>query len=302
MNNDKAQSVRARLLNRSRQNAEDFNTLLGRYVALRFLHRMAVSRHAQSFVLKGAQLFLIWDIDATRSTRDIDLLGFVKRDPSELEATIRNICETDVEPDGIWFDTESIAVTTIRKTHFHGGVRCTLSCRLGTAQQRLQIDIGFGDSIMPMPEWAPIPRLLEDEALREIRVYRIETAIAEKFESMVALGIGNSRLKDFYDVDILLTRLDDNDDALSAALAATFAKRGTALPTATPSALSQSYWSQSIVQRQWLAFGKKNSGKLDPLETVCARIWTRLEPVVRRVIAEIKTSANQESPRSEPPH
>ena len=73
---EKAASVRQRLLNRSRTEAEDFQVLLTRYVLERFLYRLGQSEHRERFVVKGAMLFVLWEGNLHRMTRDLDLLGF----------------------------------------------------------------------------------------------------------------------------------------------------------------------------------------------------------------------------------
>lgn len=52
-----AQSVHHRLLNRARQQGEDFNLILIHYAMERFLYRLGRSQYKDRFILKGAMLF-----------------------------------------------------------------------------------------------------------------------------------------------------------------------------------------------------------------------------------------------------
>ena len=280
MNNAKADSVKSRLLNRSRSSTEDFNTILRRYVGLRFLHRIAASDHVESFVLKGAQLYLFWTPTSQRPTRDIDFLSLATHDGATFQTVLQSICRIDLEPDGLIFDPQSITVENIRPGAESGGFRCHLEAALGTARQRLQVDVGFGDSISLAPRWVEIPRLLEDETRRSIRAYRMETAIAEKLEAIVTLGLTNSRLKDYYDLDVFLRELETNRVELAKAIADTFHRRSTPIPESIPIGLTESFWSLPSAQAQWKTFGGKNQLPTDALEHICERIWSRLEEPV----------------------
>ena len=71
--------MRTKLPDRACERKEDFQFLLGRWVAERFLFRLGKSEQPEAFVLKGATLFLIWQGKLLRPTRDIDLLGDARR-------------------------------------------------------------------------------------------------------------------------------------------------------------------------------------------------------------------------------
>lgn len=210
MSDAKATSVRQRLLNLARDAREDYNQVLARYVGLRFLARLAASQHKDAFLLKGATLFLVWEGKTHRPTRDIDLLGFVSPNQAELAQIMKDVCGQEIELDGVDFDIESIQTELIREENAYGGIRCTVLARLGSARQKLQIDVGFGDAINLEPVTIEIPRLLDDEVPAKLRAYRPETAIAEKFEAMVSLGLANSRMKDFFDIERLASTMEED--------------------------------------------------------------------------------------------
>ncbi len=226
-------SVRARLLRLARERGEDFQLVLVRYANERLLYRLSKSRHASRFVLKGATLFGVWTGAPHRATRDIDLLGSGNASESHIREVFAEVIALDVEDDGLELDVDSMNVGPIRDGQEYAGLRVVLNARLTSAQLRLQIDIGFGDVITPAAVTLEVPTLLDQPAPR-LRVYPKETVIAEKLEALVQLGIANSRMKDFYDLAVLAESFEFEGESLVAAIRATFARRGTALPVGLP--------------------------------------------------------------------
>jgi hypothetical protein len=111
----------------------------------------------------------------------------------------QEICRTPIEDDGMAFLPESISGEKIREGDEYQGIRLTFEARLGVARIPIQVDIGFGDAVLPKPEPLDYPTLLDFPAPR-LLAYPRETVIAEKSQSMVELGIANSRMKDFFDL------------------------------------------------------------------------------------------------------
>jgi hypothetical protein len=249
-----AASVRQRLLNVAKARREDFQRVLTRYGVERLLYRLGHTSHGDRFVLKGAMLFVVWDGVPHRPTRDVDLLGYGDSTPQAVADAFRAACAADVEPDGLAFDPGAVLAEPIRDRHEYGGIRVTLVATLGTARIPLQVDVGFGDAVTPAAEWATFPALLPDLPAPRVRTYPAETVVAEKFQAMVALGIANTRLKDFYDLWLLAGTRPFDGALLAAAIAATFARRGTALPGARPLALSDAFARDRDKQAQWRAF------------------------------------------------
>ena len=129
--------------------------------------------------------------------------------------------------------------------------------RLGPARLRVQVDVGIGDAVIPEPEWLEYPSLLNLPRPR-LRAYRPETAIAEKVHAMVVLGSKNSRMRDFFDIHTLAMRKSFEGDALTRALRATFARRGTALPAETPIALTAEFANAEDKRAQWAGFVRRS--------------------------------------------
>jgi len=267
-----AQSVRDRLLNRMRETGANYQALLTRYALERLLYRISVSKFSEALVLKGAYTFLVWQGEPHRPTKDIDFLGYGA--PEQLGNAFRHICGVDVEDDGALFDAESACVEEIRGQATYEGMRIQLTASIDTARLPLQIDVGFGDAITPEAQTATFPTLLGDVAAPKLKTYPQETVIAEKLECLVSWGMANTRLKDFYDLDYLARHFDFEGPVVTSAIQATFERRGTHVPEATPMALTTRFSQDTDKQAQWRAFGRR-TGLADSGEDV--------GPVIRRL-------------------
>jgi len=248
-----ATSVRQRLLDLSRERGEDFQLVLTWYALERLLYRLGSSEHAETFVLKGAMLFPAWTSRSYRPTKDLDLLGYGDASPERLTALFEEICQSNVEPDGLDFDVQNIRVTEIREDQEYQGQRVQIVAYLGRARINLQIDIGFGDVVTPAAEKINYPTLLDFPA-PHIRAYPRETVVAEKLQAMVALGMLNSRMKDFYDTWMIARQFEFRGAVLVKAITTTFNCRNTETPGSLPSALSDEFASDPGKITQWQAF------------------------------------------------
>ena len=219
-----AASVRARLLNRSRRDGVDFQRMLVRYAIERLLYRLSVSRHVGDFVLKGATLFTIWMGSPHRSTKDLDLLGRGSPDVDRLVSVFREIAAIEFPKDGLQFQVDEITGGPIREDAVYSGVRILVPCMLAGARLKVQVDVGFGDAVVPEPQDTELASLLDLPA-PTLRAYAPETAVAEKLEALVVLGLATSRMKDLYDLD-LLQQAFPFDGTLVEAVRATFERRG----------------------------------------------------------------------------
>lgn len=256
--------------------------MLTRYGVERLLYRLSRTPAGERFILKGAVLFYIWEGEIPRPTRDVDFLGYGDASPKALATLFREVCEASVEPDGLSFMPSTVRAAQIRDRQEYGGVRVKLTAMLGRARVPLQIDVGFGDAVTPRAEVATFPALLDFPAPR-VRAYPTASVVAEKFQAMVALGIANTRMKDFYDLYRLSETQEFEGETLVAAMRATFERRVTALPTDTPPALSVAFARDDDKEAQWRTFLKR--GRLDnapaELSTVTERLAAFLLPPAR---------------------
>ena len=286
-----AQSVRQKLLNLARERQEDFDYVMRQYVMQRLLYRLSCSEYANQFLLKGALLFWIWNEDFHRPTRDIDLLSFGDNDVTHLLDVFRQVVALD-EDDGLFFDVNSLSGIEIKEDADYSGVRLTGFANLTKARIPFQIDIGYGDAVIPAAEKVELPTFL-DFPSPQLKVYPVYTVIAEKFQAMVMLGEANSRMKDFYDVRVIAHTMELNGDLLSQAVKATFERRKTSITTDQLYVFSEKFTQVKDKQIQWNAFKNKNSLniKVDFVDVV-SEIHSLLESVYRS-IAEKKSFTSQ---------
>ncbi|MGO4395286.1 nucleotidyl transferase AbiEii/AbiGii toxin family protein [Variovorax sp. M-6] len=263
MSRNLAASIRARLKQRADATKQDFNLILTHYGLERLLYRLSISPHAANYLLKGALLFSLWYDQPHRPTRDVDLLGFGPDDVDTAVSAFRAICQIAAE-DGVAFDPASVKASAIRKDAGYGGVRIDLLAKLDGARIALQVDIGFGDAVTPAPESVNYPVLLEDLPAPRLRAYPKYTVVAEKFHAICLLGMANTRMKDYFDLWVLLTEGALDPDELRRAVEATFARRKLAMPATLPSGLSGAFARDATKQTQWAAFLKKN--RLDVMD------------------------------------
>jgi predicted nucleotidyltransferase component of viral defense system len=245
-------SVRDRLFNLARERKHPLDLLLTRYALERLLYRLSTTEHRDRFVLKGAMLLTTWFETPFRPTRDLDLLGYGDPDPDAMVAVFREVCAVDFD-DGVVFDVTALSVDRIRKELEYGGLRLKTNATVGGARVRIAIDIGFGDAVEPQTADVELPALLDLPAPR-LRTYPREAVIAEKFQAMVALGRANSRMKDIYDIWLLARAYRFEGDALARAIAATFARRKTAIPDEAPDGLTSGFANDPAKMRQWRSF------------------------------------------------
>ena len=283
-------SILARLLTLAKQRGDDYSLLLNRFALERLLLRISTSPHANRFLLKGALLFALWYDEPHRPTRDADLLGFGADDEANLIATFRDIAAMEVG-DGIVFDLESVKADAIREGNTYGGTRITLVARIGSTRCALQIDVGFGDAVTPEPQTIAYPTLLKDFQAPTLRAYPVYTVIAEKYQAMVMLGQANSRMKDFYDLAVIARRSELDGATLAAALAATFARRQTALPSERPLALTSQFSQDPAKRRQWQAFLNKNRIEAASLGDTVALLDDLLWPPTQVAVASSQATA-----------
>lgn len=247
---DMAASVRQRLLNLARRDKRPFQELLQYYAMERFLYRLTRSAHADRFILKGALLLRVWRASELRPTMDIDMLGKVSNEAVGIVALMKDIMAVEVEADGLMFDPDSIQSEGISEDMEYEGVRVRFRGHLDTARVGIQVDIGFGDIVYPAPEETCLPTVLNHPAPK-LLCYSRESAIAEKFEAMVKLGVVNSRMKDFHDIWLLSRQFDFSGDTLAEAIRLTMERRDTLLPI-NIEAFGKDF--QHEKQMQWSAF------------------------------------------------
>lgn len=250
-------SVRQRLRDLAGRRNEDFGLVLTKYGLERVLFRLSRSKHRDTFVLKGALLFELWTRERHRPTRDVDFLAYGRNDVGRFIGIFQEICSDTFTEDGLTFDAEAISGERIKEDADYEGIRLQFVVYPGNIRIPIQIDIGFGDVITPAPIEIEYPTLLELPPPM-LSAYPKETVVAEKCEAMVKLGMANSRMKDFHDLNSLAESFAFDGAMLARAITETFARRKTNVPTEPPTALTSEFYEDDAKRRQWTAFSQRN--------------------------------------------
>jgi nucleotidyltransferase AbiEii toxin of type IV toxin-antitoxin system len=202
---------------------------------------------------------------------------------SRIKQLFAGIISQSVEDDGLVFDPTSLRVARIKEEQEYEGLRINFIARLERAKIHMQVDVGFGDIIVPPPEKIEYPRMLDFPAAR-LMAYPKE-AVVEKLEALVKLGIVNTRMKDFYDLWKLSRDFDFDGALLCNAIKATFKRRGTEVPSDTPLALTHEFSGDVQKAKQWQAFVRKSNLDHDAvtLDTVAADLTEFLMSPLHRI-------------------
>ncbi len=266
-----AASIRQRLFNLAQAQGQPFDVILVRYGLERLLYRLSISQYRNRFVLKGGLLVTLWIEDVMRVTRDLDLLGFGDDDAEHLVTIFHEILSIDTD-DGLAFDSDNIASVAIREELEYGGTRLRTTAILAGAKIPITVDIGFGDAVTPAADDVEFVSLL-DQGAPNVRAYAPETVIAEKFQAMVALGMINGRMKDYYDLWAIPRSRTIRQEALADAIKATFARRNTPIPREPPPGLSPAFYASPEKLRQWTTYAESIGFSGVTLEDVVTHIW-----------------------------
>lgn len=279
---DHAASIRQRLLNLSRSDGIVFEVVLVNYGLERLIYRLSISQYRDQFVLKGGMLVVFWTKDPNRVTRDADFLGYGDSSTDHLKSLFTEIMNIE-SADGLEFDTENLTAEEIKEDQEYGGVRLTTIVYLGSTQIPVTIDVGFGDAVTDNNYEIDFPSLL-DFPTTTIRAYSPATVVAEKFQAMIALGLVNSRMKDYYDLWIMNESDLIEPNELDLAIRATFDRRGTIIPKETPVGLSQAFVNDARKSQQWSAYIRSVGIQDLELRTVVESIWSYLGPACSRLV------------------
>jgi predicted nucleotidyltransferase component of viral defense system len=284
-----AASIRQRLLSLSKDKNEDFTLTLVQYAAERFLYRLSKSSHAEHFILKGALLLATRVGRRYRPTRDIDFLEHGEASQGALARAVEDIASIRVEDDGLVFDLKTLEIDEIRENQEYGGLRVSMDVMLERARIPLQIDVAYGDAVVPATMDLEYPTLLGGATPR-VRAYPIETVVAEKSEAIVKLGMANSRMKDYYDLWLIAATFTFDGQVLTKALVATFERRRTELPSNSPIGLTDEFAQAADNVKRWRGFLEANG--LDDAPKELPRV---VEAVGNLILPPLRAAAARRS-------
>ncbi|MCP4303031.1 MAG: nucleotidyl transferase AbiEii/AbiGii toxin family protein [Gammaproteobacteria bacterium] len=274
-------SVRQRLLNIAREQGRVFEVVLVTYGLERLMYRLSISEHRDSFVLKGGMLVTLWTGDENRVTRDADFLGFGDTSEDHLISVFSQIMRQPVD-DGLVYDINRLTAEAIREEQQYGGIRLKTMANLGKTRIPIIIDVGFGDAMTTPHYTIKYPTLLDMPAA-SVRAYPPATVVAEKFHALVSLGLVNSRMKDYYDLWAILNSQPIEASEIDAAIRATFERRETDVPAATPAGLTRQFSTDPLKVQQWSAYAASIGLEGLSLENATHSIWTVLGSACERL-------------------
>ncbi len=276
-----AASVKQRILNLARAQGRGFDILLVRFALERLLFRLSQSAHRDNYVLKGGMLVTQWLDHENRETRDADFLGFGDADAEKIKAIFAEIMAIAGD-DGLAFDTSALTAATIREETEYGGIRLKANAYLERTRIPVTLDIAFGDALVDASQTIEYPSLLDMER-PSIRAYPPAQVIAEKFQAVVALGLANGRMKDFYDLWAIPKSMPVDEQALDTAIAATFERRATPIPNERPSGVSAAMAEDAAAQQRWRAYVESLELPVPDFAEVLDDIWALLAPSCARL-------------------
>ena len=220
------EQIKGRIKSVAKQNNADARTLMRIYMMERFLERLAQSEYRDNFIIKGGILVTAMIGVAHRSTMDIDTsMKNLNLSAEDALRVVNQVKDIDLD-DGVSFDVKD--VSNIMDEMEYPGIRVTMNANVGRLMTPLKIDISTGDVITPRAIEFNYDLLLEDRSI-SLWSYNLETILAEKLQTVLARGILNTRMRDFYDIRMLVDTYEDkvNKAVLKDAFAATCKKRGT---------------------------------------------------------------------------
>jgi len=286
-----AASIMARLRTQAERMGRPFAETLQYYAMERFLYRLAKTSYADKFILKGGLLFYVWNLPLRRPTRDIDFRGYVSNSRATLLKVINAVIAVSVPEDGIAFDPQSVSVEETQIDADYQGIRVKMVALLERSRIPVQIDIGFSDELTSKAMVIKYPTLLPDLKAVLLKGYPKEAVVAEKFHAMVRHGELNSRMKDYYDLWLILETFEFDGWSLQMAIEATFRKRDTEIPDERPLSLSNTYARAS--QTRWVNFLDKMDLQNDhvaDLSNIIDHIWDFLKAPLQSLINKTKSN------------
>ena len=256
------EQIKGRIKSVAKQNNADARTLMRIYMMERFLERLAQSEYRDNFIIKGGILVTAMIGVAHRSTMDIDTsMKNLNLSAEDALRVVNQVKDIDLD-DGVSFEVKD--VSNIMDEMEYPGIRVTMNANVGRLITPLKIDISTGDVITPRAIEFNYDLLLEDRSIK-LWSYNLETILAEKLQTVLARDILNTRMRDFYDIRMLVDTYEDkvNKAVLKDAFAATCKKRGTDNLQEQAEEIVKIIEADEQIQVLWRAYQKKYSYAAD---------------------------------------
>ena len=277
MNKD---SVTEKLRKRAKELKLNYNLVLNQFFFDEFLKLLSISKYQNNFMLKGGMLLTYTLGIQNRATQDIDfLVKGLTIDAVQIKDILNTII-SGVDKSGVWFEVLNDG-DTIRLEDKYGGVRYNIIGYLSNIRVPFSIDIATGDPIHPDAKVERYTTILNDDIY--LRLYPLETVLAEKLQTILARAENNSRSKDFYDIYTIMKNKDMQVDieALKVAVDLTFIYRNTHILKTNALDITSQIYNNVEIQDRWSRYQKKNPYAKDiSFESIVSEIKRLIEIVL----------------------
>ena len=252
-----ATAVKAKIKNKAGSDSDKSQIILRIYLMERFLERVSLSQYRDNFVLKGGLLVSsVVGVDM-RSTMDVDTtVKSLPLNKVSAQKILEEIIAIKLE-DGVAFRIAK--VQDIMEGHEYGGIRFMIECMIDKLKQIIKIDISTGDEITPRAIAYSLPLIIEDRTIN-LWAYNLETLLAEKLETVMVRAEANTRMRDFYDIHVLLEQdtVNIDRDTMKSAFYATCKRRESTEQIVTIDDVINKIADDEVMKQQWNNYRKTN--------------------------------------------
>ena len=252
-----ATAVKAKIKNKAGSDSDKSQIILRIYLMERFLERVSLSQYRDNFVLKGGLLVSSLVGVDMRSTMDVDTtVKSLPLNKVSAQKILEEIIAIKLE-DGVAFRIAK--VQDIMEGHEYGGIRFMIECMIDKLKQIIKIDISTGDEITPRAIAYSLPLIIEDRTIN-LWAYNLETLLAEKLETVMVRAEANTRMRDFYDIHVLLEQdtVNIDRDTMKSAFYATCKRRESTEQIVTIDDVINKIADDEVMKQQWNNYRKTN--------------------------------------------
>lgn len=251
------------------------------------LRRVSNSINADELVLRGGMLTRLWVSAERRIAEDVDFLGLYDFSIENTGEKFRNILKNTNFADGVKFDIDSLKVTGIWLETEFPGARVNINAAFEDYQKNIQIDIGFGDPIVPAPQWIDYPMLTTDESNKyKLQAVTPETMFGWKLHGLVEQGFKRWRPKDLYDLMLFTTYIKLDETLVKKSISTAFSSRNTTLEEIYYILSTPEWWDRSKNRGKWKWYIRKKPEQIteEDFLSIVAIVTQRWESTVREIM------------------
>lgn len=250
------------------------------YVQERFLYRLSISVYRKNFLLKGNHFLYAMRKSNQKIIDKIDLLGtHISNDKQSIKEAFEKICSEACEKDGVEFDGNRIIAEECNRV-----ISVQIPATYKAKKEIIQLNISFGDSVIPKPQKIQYPVLSNMQA-PVIWAYSTESMVAEKFEEIQSSSIVKNNLKTFYDMHVLLETQDFDGRILLEAVFETFQRRGTIIEKEQP-LFTRAFVEDEERAEQWRSLRSNSEKEVLEFGEVMQQIGNFLTPIYQSILEE----------------